>query len=45
MSVWIYVDTRKQKERRRTMAHRDQVQRWFAEHDAEGVAFEYEVLR
>ena len=47
MIVWIYVDTRKQVgdvEHLKVFASEDAAQRWFAEHDPEGVAFQYQVI-
>jgi hypothetical protein len=44
MTVWIYVDTRKQvgdKDHLKVFASEDAANAWFAEHDPEGVAFEY----
>ena len=46
--VWIYVDTRKQvgdADHLKVFASEDAANRWFAEHDPEGVAFEYPVRR
>jgi hypothetical protein len=48
MTVWIYVDTSKQvgdKDHLKVFATEDAAGRWFAEHDPEGVAFEYEVTK
>jgi len=44
MTVWIYVDSRKQVgdvDHLKVFADEDAAYRWFAEHDSEGVAFEY----
>ena len=46
-TVWIYVDTSKQvgdRDHLKVFANTDAAEAWFAEHDPEGVAFEYEVL-
>jgi hypothetical protein len=46
MTVWIYVDTRKQvgdKDHLKVFADQDAARKWFGEHDPEGVAFEYSV--
>jgi hypothetical protein len=46
MTVWIYVDTRKQvgdKDHLKVFASEEAAERWFAENDPEGVAFEYPV--
>jgi len=46
MTVWIYVDTRKQvgdKDHLKVFASQAAAEVWFAEHDPEGVAFAYEV--
>ncbi len=46
MTVWIYVDTSKQVgdvDHLKVFADADAAARWFAEHDPEGVAFEYRV--
>jgi hypothetical protein len=50
MTVWIYVDTRTQvgdvehlKEHLKVFGSEDAAERWFAEHDPEDVAFDYEV--
>ena len=48
MTVLIYVDTSKQvgdKDHLKVVANEDAMEKWFAEHDPEGVAFEYEVLK
>ena len=45
--VWIYVDTRYgvgDNEHVRVFASADAARVWFAEHDPEGVAFEYPVI-
>jgi hypothetical protein len=47
MTIWIYVDTRKQVgdiDHLRVFASEDAANAWFAEHDPEGVAFEYAVI-
>jgi hypothetical protein len=47
MSVLIYVDTSKQvgdPDRLKVFAKAEAAATWFAEHDPEGVAFEYEVI-
>jgi len=47
MTVWIYVDTSKQvgdKDHLKVFANGEAAERWFAEHDPEGVAFEYLVV-
>jgi hypothetical protein len=47
MTVWIYVDTRKQVgdvDHLKVFANEDAANAWFAEHDPEGVAFDYPVL-
>ena len=47
-TVWIYVDTRKQvgdKDHLKVFANQDAARQWFGEHDREGVAFEYPVIR
>jgi hypothetical protein len=47
MMVWIYVDTRKHAgdiDHLKVFASEEAAERWFAEHDPEGVAFEYAVL-
>ena len=46
MTVWIYVNTRKQvgdKDHLQVFASEDAANVWFAQHDPEGVAFEYVV--
>jgi len=46
-TVWIYVDTRKQvgdADHLKVFASEDAANAWFAEHDQEGVAFEYPVI-
>ena len=46
MTVWIYVDTSKQvgdKDHLKVFADEDVAGAWFADHDSEGVAFEYEI--
>jgi hypothetical protein len=47
MTVFIYVDTNKQvgdKDHLTVFATEDAANAWFAEHDPEGMAFEYGVL-
>jgi hypothetical protein len=47
MTVWIYVDRRKQvgeKDHLRVFADQDAARKWFGEHDREGVPFEYPVM-
>ncbi len=44
--VWIYVDTNKQvgdKDHLKVFVSQDASNEWFAEHDPEGVAFEYPI--
>jgi hypothetical protein len=46
MTVWIYVDTSKQVgdgDHLKVFANEEVAERWFAEHDPEGVAFEHAV--
>ena len=46
-TAWVYVDTSKQVGDRnylKVFANRDAADAWFAEHDPEGVAFEYDVV-
>jgi hypothetical protein len=46
-TVWIYVNTAKQvgdPHHLKVFASRDAADAWFAKHDPEGVAFEYDVL-
>ena len=46
MRIWICVDTSKQigdKDHLKVFASEEAANRWFAEHDPEGVAFEYGV--
>ena len=48
MTVWIYVDTSKQvgdKDHLKVFASEDAANAWFAEHDPEGVAFEYPLMK
>jgi len=43
MTVWIYIDTSKQVgdvDHLKVFASQDATNRWFAEHDPEGVAFD-----
>jgi hypothetical protein len=45
-TVWIYINTAKEVgdvDRLKVFANEDAAERWFAEHDPEGVAFEYPV--
>ena len=47
MTVFVYVNTRKQvgdAEHIKVFATTDAAETWFEQNDAEGVAFEYEVL-
>jgi hypothetical protein len=47
MTIWIYVDTSKQvgdKDHLKAFANEDAAETWLQENNAEGVAFEYEVL-
>lgn len=47
MTLWIYVDTNKQvgdEDHLKVFASADAADAWFAEHDPEGVAFEYQVI-
>ena len=47
MTVFVSVNTRKQigdKDHVKVFANVDAAEKWFAENDPEGVAFEYEVL-
>jgi hypothetical protein len=47
MTVWIYVEAGKQvgdKDHLKVFASEDAARQWFAEHDPEGVAFEYPVM-
>jgi hypothetical protein len=46
MTVWIYVDTSKEVgdvDHLKVFADADAADRWFAENDREGVAFQYPV--
>ena len=46
MTVWIYVNTRKEvgdKDHLQVSASEDAAETWLQENDPEGVAFEYEV--
>jgi hypothetical protein len=48
MTVWIYVDTKKQvgdRDHLKVFADSDAAERWFTVNDPEGVAFEYTVQR
>ena len=43
-TVWIYINTAKEVgdvDHLKVFANEDAAERWFAEHDPEGVAFEY----
>jgi hypothetical protein len=47
MTVLIYVDTNKEVgnvNHLKVFANEDAAEKWFAENDPEGVAFEYEIL-
>jgi hypothetical protein len=47
MKVLIYVNTSKQVgdvDHLKVFPNEEAMERWFAEHDPEGVAFEYEVM-
>jgi hypothetical protein len=47
MSVWIYVDSSKQvgdPEHLKVFANADAADKWFKDHDPEGVALEYPVV-
>jgi len=47
MTVWVYVDTRKQvgdREHLKVFASEDAAEKWLEENDPDGVAFEYDVL-
>ena len=47
MTVWIYVDTSKQVgdvDHLKVFATEEAAERWFAENDPEGVAFEYRIV-
>ena len=47
MTVWIYINTAKEVgdvDHLKVFASEDAAERWLAEHDPEGVAFEYPVL-
>ena len=45
-TVWIYVNTKEvgDKDHLKVFATEDAAETWLGEHDAEGVAFEYEVI-
>jgi hypothetical protein len=48
MTVWIYVNTAADVgdvDHLKVFASKDAAERWFAENDPEGVAFEYPVLK
>jgi hypothetical protein len=47
VTVWIYVNTAKEvgdEDHLKVFASEEAAERWFAEHDPEGVAVEYAVL-
>ncbi len=47
MTVWVYVDTRKQvgdREHLKVFASEDAAEKWLEENDPDGVAFKYDVL-
>jgi hypothetical protein len=47
MTVWIYINTAKEvgdEDHLKAFASEEAAERWFAEHDPEGVAFEYPVI-
>jgi hypothetical protein len=47
MTVWIYVNTSKQvgdRDHLKVFTDQHSAERWLAENDPEGVAFEYEVV-
>jgi hypothetical protein len=47
-TVWVYVNTAKEVgdiDHLKVFACEDAAERWFAEHDPEGVAFEYLVIQ
>lgn len=46
-TVWVYINTAKEvgdEDHLRVFASEEAAERWFAEHDPEGVAFEYPVI-
>jgi hypothetical protein len=46
-TVWVYVDTSKEvgdRDHLKVFANADAAEAWFAKHDPEGVAFEYDVI-
>ena len=48
ITVWIYVSAAKEVgdvDRLKVFANEEAAEHWFAEHDPEGVAFEYEVSK
>jgi hypothetical protein len=48
MTVWIYADSSKQVgdvDHLRVFANEEAAQAWFKQHDPEGVAFEYAVMK
>jgi hypothetical protein len=48
MTVWIFVDTSEDvgdKDHLKVFADEAAAEGWFAEHDPEGVAFAYEIIR
>jgi hypothetical protein len=47
ITVWIYTDTSKQigdPDQLKVFAGRDDADKWFKQHDPEGIAFEYPVI-
>jgi hypothetical protein len=45
-TVWIYVDTNRQvgdRDHLKVFASEEAAERWFRDHDPEGVAFEYSI--
>ena len=44
MTVWIYIDTRYRVGHIKAFADPEAAERWFKANDAEGVAFEYEII-
>jgi hypothetical protein len=47
LTVWVYTNTAKEVgdiDHMKAFANEDAAERWFAKHDAEGVAFEYTVV-
>jgi len=46
-TVWIYIDTAREvgdEDHLKVFASEEAAERWFAEHDPEGVVFEYPVM-